>query len=159
MTTIREIRPVEVEIVTDLYLEVCRSLSERDNDWGVPDREPIHRWVTRTTETDEAVCLVPEIDGEIVGYLLASVSGHPAMPGVTAQLEELYVRPGPDDDALKRQLVEAGVAWARTRKAGVIAATVALEAPWTAEELEFWISLGFENDITEVRRYYLDGCD
>ena len=159
MTTIREIRPVEADFVTDLYLELCRTLSERDSEWGVPDREPIFRWVSRTTETDKAVCIVPEIEGEIVGYLLGSVSGHPAMPGVTAQLEELYVRPGPDEDAVKRQLVEAGVAWARARKAGVITATVGLDASWTADELEFWTALGFENDITEVRSYYLDGCD
>lgn len=60
---------------------------------------------------------------------------------------------------MKRQLVEAGVAWLGHGKAGVITATVGLDAPWTADELEFWTALGFENDITEVRRYYLDGCD
>ena len=77
MTTIREIRRDEVDLVTDLYPEPYRSLSERDAEWGVPDREPIRRWIERTTETDEAVCLVPEIDGETAGYLLASVSRHP----------------------------------------------------------------------------------
>ncbi len=40
MTTIREIRPVEVEVVTHLYLELCRSLSGRDNDWGFPTVSP-----------------------------------------------------------------------------------------------------------------------
>jgi L-amino acid N-acyltransferase YncA len=144
--------------VTDLYLELCRSLSERDADWGVPDRGPIRRWIARTTETDEAVCLVPELDGGVAGYLLASVSGHPAMPGVVGDLEELYVRPGPDQDAVKRELVEAGVAWARARGARVIVGTVGLDAPWTAEELGFWASLGFDNDTTEVKRYYEDGC-
>ena len=95
MTTIREMRPAEAGAVTDLSLDLCRSLSERDDDWGVPDRDPIFRWIVRTTETEEAVCLVPEIDGEIAGYLLASVSGHPAMPGILGELEELHVRPGP----------------------------------------------------------------
>jgi hypothetical protein len=108
------------------------------------------------------VCLVPEIEGEIAGYLLASVSDHPAMPGTLGELGELgelYVRPRPDEDAVKRELVEAGVAWARARKAGMIRGTVGLDAPWTAEELAFWASLGFENDTTEVKRYFLDGCD
>ena len=159
MTTIREIRRDEVDLVTDLYLEACRSLSERDGDWGVPAREPIRRWIERTTETDEAVCLVPEIDGEAAGYLLASVSGHPAMPGVTGELEELHVVPRPNDDVVRRELVEAGVAWARAREAGVIVGTVGLDAPWTEEELGFWGSMGFEHDTTEVKRYFLDGCD
>jgi GNAT superfamily N-acetyltransferase len=159
VTTIREIRRDEVDLVTDLYLELCRSLSERDAEWGVPDREPIRRWIERTTETDDAVCLVPEIDGGIAGYLLASVSGHPAMPGVVGELEELYVRPRPSEDAIKRELVEAGVAWARARDAGVIGSKVGLDAPWTDEELGFWDSLGFEHDTTEVKRYFLDGCD
>ncbi len=159
MTTIREIQPVEVGTVTDLYMELWGSLAERDEDWAVGDRRPIHRWIERTTETDEAVCLVPEIAGAIVGYLLASVSRHPAMPGVLGELEELYVRPGPDEDAVKRDLVEAGVAWARERDAGVIKGTVGLYAPWTAEELDFWGSMRFENDTTEVKRYYGDGCD
>ena len=142
MTTIREIRPAEVGAVTDLYLELCRSLSERDGDWGVPEREPIRRWIARTIETDEAVCLVPEIDGEVGGYLLATVTGHPAMPGITGELEELYVRPGPDEDAIKRELVQAGIAWARARDAGVISSRVGLDAPWTSDELTFWASLG-----------------
>jgi hypothetical protein len=159
VTTIREIRREEVDLVTDLYLELCRSLSERDAEWGVPDREPIRRWIERTTETDEAVCLVPEIGGEVGGYLLASVSGHPAMPGVTGELEELFVRPGPDEDPVKRELVEAGIAWARARDAGVISSKVGLDAAWTDEELAFWGSMRFEHDTTEVRRYYVDGCD
>ena len=159
MSTIREIRTDEVDLVTDLYLELCRSLSEQDAEWGVPDREPIRRWIARTLETDEAVCLVPELDGGVAGYLLASVSGHPAMSGITGELEELYVRPGPDRAQVLHELVEAGATWARARDARVIVGTVGLDAPWTADELAFWASLGFEHDTAEVKRYYEDGCD
>jgi GNAT superfamily N-acetyltransferase len=151
---IREIRLDEVGTVTDLYMEMWGSLADRHADWAVGDRDPIHRWIARTTETDEAVCLAPEFDVEIAGYLLASVSRHPAMPGTTGELEGLYVRPRHDEDAVKRDLVEAGVAWARERNVG----TIGLDAPWTSEELAFWTSLGFENDTTEVKRYYTDGC-
>lgn len=41
----------------------------------------------------------------------------------------------------------------------MIATKVGLEAPWTEKELAFWGSLGFENDTTEVTRYFSDGCD
>jgi L-amino acid N-acyltransferase YncA len=85
--TIREIRRDDAAPVTDLYLEACSPYSERDPDWGVPDWDAINRWVLRTTESDDAVCLVAEVEGEIVGYLLASVARHPAMPGVLGKLE------------------------------------------------------------------------
>jgi GNAT superfamily N-acetyltransferase len=156
--TIREIRPDDVARVTDLYLEMCRRLSDRDAEWGVPEREPIARWIRRTTETDEAVCLVSEADGAISGYLLASVTPHPAMPGIVGTLEELHVSTGSVE--ARRALVEAGIAWARDHGARPIQTTVAVGSPWSDEELAFWGSMGFEHDQALVRRYFLedDGC-
>jgi len=67
------------------------------------------------------------------------------MPGVLGQLEELHVRPGPDEVWLKRELVDVGIAWARDRMAAPIQTTVGLEARWTDGELSFWTSIGFEH--------------
>jgi hypothetical protein len=79
--SIREIGRADAGAVTDLYLDVCRRASLRDPDWGVPRWKDIHRWVARTTETDEAFCLVAATDeGDVVGSLLASVGRHPATP-------------------------------------------------------------------------------
>ena len=154
---IREIRREEVAHATDLYLEACKLLSERDAEWGVPDRDPIDRWIHRTTESDQAVCLVPdEGDDAIAGLLLASVARHPAMPCVLGMLEELHVRPGPEQDRFMRELVEAGIAWARDRGASPIQTVVGLDAPWTNEELSFWTSMGFEHGQTLVTRYFLE---
>jgi hypothetical protein len=157
---IREIRRDEVDRVTDMYLDFCRRLSERDADMGVPKREPIHRWVVRTTETDDAVCLVSEAGGTIEGYLIASVSRHPAMPGVLGMLEELHVPPGEQEDRCKRDLAAAGIEWARERGASPIQTTVGLGAPWTEDDLGFWTSIGFEHDQALVTRYFLEdeGC-
>jgi L-amino acid N-acyltransferase YncA len=158
--TIREIRRDQAASVTDLYLEMCRRLSERDSDWGVPDWDPINRWILRTTESDDAVCLVAEVEGSIVGYLLASVARHPAMPGVLGTLEELHVRPGPSEERLKNQLVDGGITWARDRGASPIQTTVGLGSPWFDQELSFWTSIGFEHDQALVTRYFLEdeGC-
>jgi hypothetical protein len=79
------------------------------------------------------------------------------MPGVLGQLEELHVRPVPDELRLKRELVEVGIAWARDRKADPIQTTVGLEAPWTDGELSFWTSIGFEHDRALVTRYFPEG--
>jgi GNAT superfamily N-acetyltransferase len=151
--TIREMRQEESASVTDLYLEASSLLSERDRDWNVPDSGSINRWVIATREADDAVCLVAEVERAVGGYLLASVARHPALPGVLGKLEEVYVRRGPEENRLRRELVEAGMAWARERGAGPIQATVALEVPWTDEELSFWASIGFEHDQGLVTRY------
>jgi hypothetical protein len=158
--TIREIRRDEAAPVTELYLGMCRVLADADPDWGVPDRDPIHRWILRTTETDDAVCLVSEVHEAIVGFLLASIARHPAMPGVLGTLEELHVRPGPDVEQGKRDLVQAGIAWARDRGASPIQTTVGVASPWADEELAFWTSVGFEHDQALVTCYFLEdeGC-
>jgi GNAT superfamily N-acetyltransferase len=159
--TIREIRRNESAPVTELYLEMCRVLAEADSDWGVPDWDPIHLWILRTTESDDAVCLVSEIDGVIIGFLLASVARHPVMPGVLGTLEEVHVCPGREGVKRKRELVEGGIAWARNRGASPIQTTVGVDSPWADDELSFWKSIGFEHDQALVTRYFLgdgDGC-
>jgi hypothetical protein len=160
MEAISEIRRGETGAVADLYLDACRRLNEAAPGWGMPDREPIHRWIDRTIDTDDAVCLVRRHDEAIVGCLLASVSRHPAMPGTLGELEELMVTPGPDHDRWKRELVDAGVAWARERGASPIRTTIGLDSPWRDDELAFWTGLGFEHDVTLVTRYFPqdEGC-
>ena len=156
--TIREIRRNESAPVTDLYLEMCRVLAEADADWGVPDRDPIHRWILRTMESDDAVCLVSDVEGVIIGFLLASVARHPAMPGVLGTLEEVHVRPR-EGENLKPELVEEGIVWARDRVASPIQTSVGMDSPWADEELSFWKSMGFEHDQALVTRYFAaEGC-
>jgi hypothetical protein len=126
--TIREVRRNEAAPVTDLYLAMCRVLAEADSDWGVPDWDPIHRWILRTTESDDAVCLVSEVDDVIIGFLLASVARHPAMPGVLGTIEEVHVRAGREEGKRKRELVERGIRWARNRGGSPIQTSVGSSA-------------------------------
>ena len=157
--TIREIRRNESAPVTDLYVEMCKVLAEADSDWGVPDRDPIHRWILRTMESDDAVCLVSEVYGVIIGFLLASVAHHPAMPGVLGTLEEVHVSPRWEGENRKRELVEEGIVWARNRGASPIQTTVGMDSPWADEELSFWKSIRFEHDQALVTRYFpAEGC-
>ena len=91
---------------------------------GVPDWDPIHRSILHATESDDAVCLLSEVDGVIIGFLLASIARHPAMPGVLGTLEEIRIRPGREEAKRKRELVEGGITWARNREASPIQTTV-----------------------------------
>jgi hypothetical protein len=158
--TVREITPDDADRVTELYLDACRRLSEREPDWGVPEWGPINRWVRRTIETDDAVCLVREADGAIAGLLLASLERHPAMSGIVGSLEELLVEPRRDEEELKHELVNAGIAWARDRGASLVQTMIGLGSPWTEDELAFWNSIDFEHDQTLVTRYFPEdeGC-
>ena len=102
--TIRVIRRNEVAPVTELYLEMCRLLAEVDSDWGVPDWDPIHRWILRTTESDDAVCLVSEVDGVIIGFLL----GFSRSPPSDAR-SAWHARGGPRPPRAGGRETEAGV--------------------------------------------------
>jgi GNAT superfamily N-acetyltransferase len=149
---IREIRPSESPSVTELYLDFSREIADRDPESEVVESGPIERWIGRTTDTDDAVCLVAEGSASLAGFVLASVQRHPAMPGAVAELEALYVRPSPDRETVERQLVDAGIAWARDREAGVVVTKVAVDA-FTPQEIERWGAFGFEHTAAELRRY------
>jgi GNAT superfamily N-acetyltransferase len=113
----------------------------------------------RTPAHPDALCLVADDDRSmIVGFITASLSGHPIMPGIAGEIEELYVRPGPDGATRRRALVDRALAWARHREARTIRTKLSWGAPWTPDELAFWEGLGFEHDVTVVSRYEENGC-
>ena len=118
---------------------------------GVPDWDPIHRSILRATESDDAVCLLSEVDGVIIGFLLASIARHPAMPGVLGTLEEIRIRPGWEEAGVSRGRNHLG-----TQSRGQPDPDDGrVDSPWFDEELSFWRSIGFEHDQALVTRYFL----
>ena len=93
--TIREIRRDEVPLATGQYLEACGLLWERDADWGVPDRDPIDRWILRTIESDGAVCLAPDDDHD--GIAVCSSPPSPVIRSGIAWARDRGRRPDPND--------------------------------------------------------------
>jgi GNAT superfamily N-acetyltransferase len=162
MTIIRESRPDEATTVRDLYDEMCNTHDARvPEGWGTlspASLERIRDNMERTPEVDDALCLVAEDEGRLVGFVTGALDRHPVMPGWAGDIEEMYVVERADAAELRRELARRAIDWLRERGAWTIHATVALEAPWTEEEIRFWSELGFEHDLTLLSLYREDGC-
>jgi hypothetical protein len=154
---IRGMRAEEAAIVSDLWNEMCEEADAAATDgWGhlsAKSLERIRDNLERTPAHPEALCLVVEEEGSLAGFVNASLSRHPVMLGVVGEIEELYVRARPDRREVELALVRRAIEWARAQGAGVIQSRVALDAPWTAGELEMWAGLGFEHDMGLVSLY------
>ena len=156
--TIREMRRDEAALVRDLWNE---GRNARDalvpGGWGRLSSKSLERIrdnLERTPAHPDALCLVAEDDeGQIVGFATLSLTGHPVIPGIGGEVEELHVRDVPNADSLRRELARSAIVWLRSRGANVVVAYAAANAPWTEEEVDFWRSAGFEIDRVILHMY------
>ncbi len=86
----------------------------------------------------------------LIGFVTCSVTGHPVMPGLTGEIEELYVQASPRQQEVQANLVRQAVTFMQTRGAGSIHTRICVgqECPEEEELRAFWQSLGWENDMT-----------
>jgi hypothetical protein len=150
MAQIRPMKEPKAERVRDLWLQMCAEA-------GTPLPEPSAQLILanlRQYATHELVhCFVAEEQGIITGFVTCSVQGHPVMPGISGEIEELYVHPGASTAsqyAVRAELVNQAVAFMLARGAGSIHTRTCTgkECPEEAEQRAFWQSLGWENDMT-----------
>lgn len=160
MTTIRPMHPNEAGTVRDLWNEMGEMADEATpNGWGRLSAESlkqIRHNLERTPAHPDALCLVAEDNRELFGFLTASVTRHPVMPGPGGEIEELYARARADQSQVRALLAQKAIDWFHERGVGVIWSRVALDAPWTTSDMAFWTRLGFENDQTLLSRYRPD---
>jgi len=152
---IREMRVEEASTVRDLWNEMCEVADARvPGGWGRLDESSlalIAGNLARTPAHPDALCLVVEEEDDLVGFVTASVQGHPTSPGITGEVEELYVRDG--DAATERELATRAIDWAFERGANAVVAYEGSGAPWTDASIEFWRTLGFDIDRVVLHRY------
>lgn len=157
MTTIRPMDRAEAGAVRDLWNEMCELAdSVVPGGWGIlspGSLEQIRDNLERTPEHPDALCLVADDDHELVGFVTASVNRHPVMPGPGGEIEELHVRARPDHAHLRAELARQATEWLHERGVGVVWSRVDLDAPWTGDDIAFWIGIGFDNDQTLLSRY------
>lgn len=120
---------------------------------GVPETPPDEEFVARYLRVlgrDDWALLVADDDGEVVGYALAQDYG----PGLrrsfsTGRMHDLYVDPARRRHGVGRLLVDAVVAWCRTRPAPMI-------LDWQArrDAVAFYDSLGLVGDTVGDAREY-----
>jgi ribosomal protein S18 acetylase RimI-like enzyme len=98
----------------------------------------------------EAICLVAEDDGELLGFVTAKRTSHPTLPGAAGDIEELYVRPSARRVGVGRALVERAVAILKEQGAEVFRIQADIES---SGALAFFKAIGWENDMTVFSRY------
>ncbi|SRR5579871_156647 len=147
MAQIRPMREAEAERVRDLWMQASAEM-------GTPLPEKSARQILANLKQYPAhsnvLCLVVEEQGGLTGFLTCSVTGHPVEPGLSGEIEELYVQAGPQQEALQAELVRQAVAFMQARGAMSIHTRIGIgeESPEEPEQRAFWQSLGWVNDMT-----------
>src|SRR6266699_2072176 len=147
MAQIRNMDEREAESVRDLWLQMCAEA-------GTPLPESSARMILSNLKqyaNYQAVhCFVAEEQHNLIGFITCSVTEHPVMPGLTGEIEELYVRSNPQRQEVQAELVRRAVSFMQTRGAGSIHTRMCVvkECPKEEELRAFWQSLGWENDMT-----------
>ena len=145
MTQIRPMEEHDAERVRDLWLQMCAEA-------GTPLPAASSQLILanlREYATHESVhCFVAEEQQTIIGFVTCCVSGHPVMPGLSGEIEELYVEARRNE--VQSDLVRQAVTFLQTRGAGSIHTRICVgkECPEEGELRSFWNSLEWENDMT-----------
>lgn len=151
---IREMRVDEADAVRDLWNEMCEVTDASvPGGWGklsAASLAQIADNLSRTPDHPDALCLIAEQDDAPIGFVTASVQGHPTSPGKTGEIEELYLRGDADG---RRALVTRAIEWCRTHGVNAVVVHEASDAPWTEERIAFWRSLGFGIDRVVLHLY------
>ncbi|HCI81659.1 MAG TPA: hypothetical protein DHW02_18435, partial [Ktedonobacter sp.] len=92
MAQIREMHEHEAEYVRNLWLQMC---AEAGTPLGEKEAQQILANLQQYATHQEVHCFVAEEQHLLIGFLTCIVTGHPVMPGLSGDIEELYVQSGP----------------------------------------------------------------
>jgi ribosomal protein S18 acetylase RimI-like enzyme len=123
MTQIRPMEERDAERVRDLWLQMCAEA-------GTPlpaTSSPLILANLRQYATHQLVhCFVAEEQQIIIGFVTCWVSGHPVMPGLSGEIEELYVEARRHE--VQSDLVRQALKAPRAQTAGVPSRPATLSA-------------------------------
>jgi ribosomal protein S18 acetylase RimI-like enzyme len=115
--------------------------------------ENILEHVRRNATHPDAICLVAQDQDQLVGFITATRTTHPTMPGSAGEIEELYVQPSARRAGVGRALVEGAVALLKEQGVVVFRTQADIESEGA---LAFLRAIGWENDMTVFSRYEFD---
>jgi len=137
----------EAERVRDLWLQMCAEA-------GTPLPEKAAQQILGNLKQyaahEDVCCFVAEEQHLLTSFLTGSVTGHPVMPGLSGEIEELYVQSGSDEQTVRAELVRQAVAFMQAQGARSVHVHIGIgdESPVEGKQRAFWQSLGWENDMT-----------
>lgn len=149
MVQIRPMEEREAERVRDLWLQMCAEA-------GTPLPEKSSQLILANLKQyaghQLAHCFVAEEQQIIIGFVTCCLTTHPVVPGLSGEVEELYVQPavGAREQEIQSDLVRQAVIFLQARGAASIHTRICVgeeDCP-EAESRAFWQSLGWENDMT-----------
>lgn len=149
MVQIRSMKEREAERVRDLWLQMCTGA-------GTPLPEMSAQLILAKLKQyathQLAHCFVAEERRKIIGFVTCCISSHPVMPGLSGEIEELYVQSavGAHRHEIQANLVRQAVIFLQARGATSIHTRICVgekECPEEGELRAFWQLLGWENDM------------
>ncbi len=145
MIQFRVMREDEAERVRDMWLQMCAEV-------GTPLPEISAKMILanlRHYASHPMVrCFVAEEQGVLVGFITCAVRTHPVMPGLSGEIEELYMQAHQRKQEIRSHLVKQAVSFLRGQGVTNIHVTICVGNPECVELHAFWQSLGWENDMT-----------
>jgi hypothetical protein len=154
MAQIRPMEEHEASRVRDLWLQMC---AEAGTSLPESSAQLILANLKQYATHQLVHCFVAEEQHTILGFVTCSIQEHPVMPGLSGEIEELYVQPieaGMHHLATQADLVKQAVTFMLERGVGSIHTKTCTgkECPEEEEQRAFWQSLGWENDIPIFRK-------
>lgn len=152
MVQIRNMQASEAERVRDLWLQMC---TEAGTPLPVASSQLILTNLKQYSTHQLVHCFVAEEQHTLIGFVTCAVTGHPVMPGLTGDIEELYVQSDPNWQQVRAALVRHAVAFMLAQGARSIHTSICVgkECPGEEQLRAFWQSLGWENDMTTYSIY------
>jgi hypothetical protein len=148
MTQIRRMQTDEAGRVRDLWLQMCR---EAGTELPEKSAQIILSNLQQYAIHQVARCFVAEEQQTIIGFVTCCVLAHPVMPGLTGEIEEVYVQPlpGSQQHEIRADLVREATVFLQAQGAGSIYTRICVGEDCPEAELRtFWQSLGWSNDMT-----------
>nr|WP_042179450.1 GNAT family N-acetyltransferase [Kibdelosporangium sp. MJ126-NF4]CEL13827.1 hypothetical protein [Kibdelosporangium sp. MJ126-NF4]CTQ88195.1 hypothetical protein [Kibdelosporangium sp. MJ126-NF4] len=147
---IRRIHQSEGGAVAELWDRMCREVQD-----GGPltehGRENITLMLAASTWHRDTFCLVAVDDQRIVGFVNGTATiGDGLLPGVTGEIDSLYVLPERRGEGTSTALARAAITWLREHGAHTIRY---LSCADTHRDHRFWQGLGFESDMVCLSLY------
>lgn len=147
MAQIRTMQAHEAARVRDLWLQMC-------SEAGTPLPERASRQIlanlAQYAAHAEVRCFVAEEGQTLIGFLTCCLTRHPVAPGLSGEIEELYVQADPHEHTTQAEMVREAVAFLQAQGTRSIHTHIGIgkESPDEGEQRAFWQSLEWENDMT-----------
>lgn len=145
MIQFRVMREDEAERVRDMWLQMCAEvgtpLSEHSAKLILAN---LHHYASHPMVR----CFVAEEQQAIIGFVTCALTTHPITPGLSGEIEELYVQAHERAHEIQAQLVKQAVTFLQERGAVSVHVNICIGDPECVESAAFWQSLGWDNDMT-----------